>query len=210
MDSHIKEEQGTYSDSLFTLCNGKGRMKPLSKTFKSLGIDFRIIPDLDFFNDEAHVKAVYENCGGDWSKVEADYKVLFDEMNLPDGTMLPDDFVKEVRKLIDTRGWPEMTKHHASRLGRDIPQILENQWDKLKHNGIESITNPEVKAATERIIKEMNAVGIFPVKKGELECFFPEVGSHGPGYAVDVLVKYPDLGAPKYREMREFIESWGI
>lgn len=210
IDGHVKDEQGTYSDSLFTLCNGKGRMKPLSKTFKSLGINFRIIPDIDFFNDEGLVKAVYENCGGDWAKVEADYKALFDEMNQPDGTMPPDDFVKEVRKMIDARGWPEMTKHHASRLGRDIPQILENQWDKLKHNGIESIANPEVKAATERLIKEMNAVGIFPVKKGELESFFPGVGAHGPGYAVAVLEKYPDLGAPEYKEMREFVESWGI
>jgi hypothetical protein len=60
------------------------------------------------------------------------------------------------------------------------------------------------------LIKEMNAVGIFPVKKGELESFFPGVGVHGPGYAVAVLEKYPDLGAPEYKEMREFVESWGI
>lgn len=28
---------------------------------------------------------------------------------------------------------------------------------------------------------------------GELESFFPGVGSHGPGFAVAVLEKYPDL-----------------
>lgn len=33
MISHIKEQQGTYSDALFTLCNGKGRMK-LKQTIK--------------------------------------------------------------------------------------------------------------------------------------------------------------------------------
>ena len=210
MISHIKEQQGTYSDSLFTLCNGKGRMKPLSKTFKSLGIDFRFIPDIDFFNDEGLVKAVYENCGGVWAEIEADYKVLFDEMNQPDGTMAPDDFVKEVRHMIDERGWAEMTKPHANRLGRDLPQLLENQWDKLKHNGIDSITNPAVREATERLIKKMNSVGIYPVRKGELESFFPGVGSHGPGYAVAVLAKYPNLGAAEYNEMREFVNSWGI
>ena len=210
MISHIKEQQGTYSDALFALCNGKGRMKPLSKTFKSLGIDFRFIPDIDFFNDEGLVKAVYENCGGTWAEIEADYKVLFDEMNQPDGTMAPDDFVKEVRHMIDERGWAEMTKPHANRLGRDLPQLLENQWDKLKHNGIDSITNPAVRDATERLIKMMNSVGIYPVRKGELESFFPGVGSHGPGYAVAVLAKYPNLGAAEYNEMREFVNSWGI
>lgn len=131
-------------------------------------------------------------------------------MNQPDGTMNPDDFVKEVRLMIDERGWAEMTKPHASRLGRDLPQLLENQWDKLKHNGIDSITNPVVKEATERLIKKMNSVGIFPVRKGELESFFPGVGSHGPGYAVAVLEKYPNLGEAEYNDMREFVNSWGI
>ena len=92
----------------------------------------------------------------------------------------------------------------------DEPEALENQWDKLKHNGIDSITNPVVKEATERLIKKMNSVGIFPVWKGELESFFPGVGSHGPGYAVAVLEKYPNLGAAEYNDMREFVNSWGI
>lgn len=185
-------------------------MKSLSKTLKSLGVDYRIVPDLDFFNDEVTVREVYINCGGDWAAIESDYKTLFNAMNQPDGTMSPDDFVREVRKIIYARGWDEMTKHHASRLGRDIPQVLENQWDKLKHKGVDFINDPGVRAVIERLISAMNAVGIFPVKKGELESFFPEVGNHGPGYAVSVLEKYPDLGAPEYKEMQEFVESWGI
>lgn len=210
MYGHIKEQQNTYSDALFTLCNGKGRMKALSKTFKSIGIDFRIIPDLDFFNDEVTVREIYKNCGGNWETIKNDYRILFDAMNQPDGTMLPDDFVKVVREMIDERGWLEMTKHHASRLGRDIPQILENQWDKLKHNGISYIKDQEVRVALMRLISAMNKVGVFPVVDGELECFFPEVGSHGPGYAVAVLDKYPDLNDNAYDKLRKFVDSWGI
>ena len=56
----------------------------------------------------------------------------------------------------------------------------------------------------------MNAVGVFPVKAGELESFFPDVGSHGPGYAVAVMVRYPNLNSVEYKEMREFVQSWGI
>ena len=36
------------------------------------------------------------------------------------------------------------------------------------------------------------------------------VGSHGPGFAVAVLEKYPDLRAPEYKEMRGFVGSWGV
>lgn len=210
MLSHIKEEQNTYSDTLFTLCNGKGRMKPLSKLLKSLGIDYRIVPDLDFFNDEGLVKAVYENCGGVWANIEDDYQILFDAMNQPDGTLAPDDFTWEVRRIIDENGWTQMTKPHANRLSKDLSKLLENQWDKLKHNGIDSIKEPAVKEAIERLIIQMNAVGVFPVRKGELESLFPDVGSHGPGYAVAVLAKYPDLNADEHRGLREVVTSWGI
>ena len=208
--SHIKEEQGTYSDALFTLCNGKGRMKPLSKTFKSLGIDYRIVPDIDFFNDEPLVRTVYENCGGDWAAIEDDYRTLYNAMNQPDGTLSHEAFLVEVQKMISERGWAEMTKPYIKKLGKDLPQILENQWDKLKHQGISSIVEQEVKEAADRLITAMNAVGVFPVKAGELESFFPDVTSHGPGYAVAVLEKHPDLGSAEYNEMREFVESWGI
>ena len=210
MLSHIKEGQESYSDALFTLCNGKGRMKPLSKTFKSLGIDYRIVPDIDFFNDETLVRTVYENCGGNWAAIEGDYRTLYNAMNQPDGTLSHEAFLAEVQKMIVTRGWAEMTKPYIKKLGKDLPQILENQWDKLKHQGINSIVEQGVKEAAERLITAMNAVGVYPVKVGELESFFLDVTSHGPGYAVAVLEKHPDLGAAEYNEMREFVESWGI
>ncbi len=210
MLSHIKEAQGTYSDALFTLCNGKGRMKPLSKIFKSLGIDYRIIPDIDFFNDEELVKAVYENSGGEWAAIEGDYRTFYDAMNQPDGTLTHEAFLGEVQKMIIARGWVEMTKPYIKKLGKDLPQILENQWDKLKHQGINSIADPAVKEAVDRLVTAMNAVGVFPVKAGELESFFPGVGLHGPGYSVAVMDRYPNLDAVEYNEMRGFVQSWGI
>lgn len=210
MDSHLKSEQNGYSESLFTLCNGKGRMKPLSKLLKSLGIDYRIIPDLDFFNERELVKSVYENCGGIWDEIKNDYQVLYDAMNQPDGTMTVDDFINAVQCCIDERGWSEMSKPFAKKLGRDLPQLFENQWDKLKRSGIDSIMDSQVKEATERLISKMNTVGIFPVKSGELESFFPNVGSHGPGYAIAVLEKYPDLDAVEYNGLRDFVSSLGI
>ena len=210
MLSHIKEAQGTYGDALFTLCNGKGRMKLLSKIFKSLGIDYRIVPDIDFFNEEVLVKAVYENCGGKWAAIESDYRTLYDAMNQPDGTLSHEAFLGEMQKMIIARGWAEMTNPYIKKLVKDLPKILENQWDKLKYGGIQSIADPAVREAAERLITAMNAVGVFPVKAGELESFFPDVGSHGPGYAVAVLEKHPNLDAAEYNEMREFVLSWGI
>lgn len=103
-----------------------------------------------------------------------------------------------------------MTKPHTNRLSKDLPKLLENQWDKLKHNGIDSIQEPAVEETIEHLISRMNAVGVFPVRKGELESLFPNVSFHGPGYAVAVLAKYPDLNADEHRGLREVVTSWGI
>lgn len=210
MYSYLKGIQNSYSDALFTLCNGKGRMKPLSRTFKSLGIDYRIVPDLDFFNDKGLVKAVFENCGGKWDSIKDDYQVLYEAMNMPDGTLPFDSFINKVREMVEERGWNEMTKPSIKKLGVELPKLLENQWDKLKHNGLDVIKEPKVREAADRLIIAMNSVGIYPVTEGELESFFPDVGNHGPGYAVAVLDNYSDLSDPVYDKLRDFVSSWGI
>lgn len=175
-----------------------------------MGIDYRIVPDIDFFNEEVLVKTVYENCGGKWADIENDYKILYDAMNQPDGTMSLEDFTKEVRRIIVERGWNVMTKPYASKLGKELPTLLENQWDKLKHKGIDIIQETSVKEAVERLIQRLNECGIFPVKNGELESLFPNVGSHGPGYAISVMDKYPNLNLPEYDGLREVVSSWGL
>lgn len=45
------------------------------------------------------------------------------------------------------------------------------------------------------------------VPVGELECFIKDIGGHGPEWVNDVLEAYPNLDAPVYDSIKDFIRS---
>lgn len=207
---YFKNKNGQRSDTLFIHCGGKGRMHLIAKELKALGVDYRIIPDLDVFNDLGVVNKLVEANGGDWSLFRKDYGLLARAMNKPGGTMTPDEFLKALRAKIEQRGFDKIAKAQAKRISEDAKGILENQWDALKHNGIDYIQDANVKSALERLIEAFNQLYVYPVKMGELENFVPQVVDHGPGYAMSVIEEYPDMGDSVYDKLREFVNSWGL
>jgi hypothetical protein len=51
---------------------------------------------------------------------------------------------------------------------------------------------------------ELRRLGLFVVEVGELECFYPAAGGHGPSWVNEVLSK--DLASdPSLRAAREFV-----
>ena len=207
---HLKEMNGQRSDTLFIHCGGKGRMHLVSAELKALGVDYRIIPDIDVFNDKSLIKRLIEANGGDWVHMNADYDMLATAMNSPGGTMTPKDFINALRMKIEQRGYKTIAKAESKRISDDAKGLLENRWDALKHNGINYIHDTRVKAGLERLITAMNQLKIYPVKEGELENFVPKVGDHGPGWVMKVIEDYPDLGNDVYDELKIFVNSWGL
>ena len=207
---YLKERNGQRSDTLFIHCGGKGRMHLISAELKALGVDYRIIPDLDVFNDRNLIRRLIEANGGDWSHMQADYDTLTSAMNIPGGTMTPEDFIDALRVKIKQRGYSSIAKAECKRISDDAKGLLENQWDALKHNGINYIHDARVKEGLERLIAEMNQLKIYPVKEGELENFVPQVGDHGPGWVMKVIEEYPDMGNEVYDKLKAFVNSWGL
>ena len=207
---YLKSKNDQRADTLFIHCGGKGRMHLIARELRALGVDYRIIPDLDVFNDRGIVKGLVEANGGDWAQFHQDYDMLAQAMNVPGGTMTPDEFLNALRVKIDQRGLANIAKAEAKRISDDAKGILENQWDALKHNGIDYIQDDSVKSALERLILAFNRLKVYPVKIGELENFVPRVGDHGPGYAMSVIEKYPNMGDGVYDNLRNFVSSWGL
>lgn len=207
---NIKSRTGQRSDTLFIHCGGKGRMHLIAKELRALGVDYRIIPDLDVFDNRGLVKGLVDANGGDWLQFQQDYDLLAKIMNMPGNTMSPDEFLDALRRKIEQRGFATIAKAEAKRISDDAKSILENQWDALKHKGIDYIQDGNAKASIERLIVAFNKLNVYPVKVGELENFIPQFSDHGPGYAVAVLEKYPNIGASEYDKIRDFVSSWGI
>jgi hypothetical protein len=206
-----KEQAGQRSDTLFIHCGGKGRMHLIIKELRALGIDYRVIPDLDVFNDRILIRRIVENSGGNWAAMQEDYDILFAEMNMPDGTMNPDEFMDALRQKIANRGITDISKTEAKKIGNDAKDLLDNQWDKLKKQGEDYIQDQRIKEALGRLITELNRLKVYPVKAGELENFIHIPGmQHGPGWAMGVIEAYPDFGNVVYDKVKEFVRSWGL
>jgi ABC-type cobalamin/Fe3+-siderophores transport system ATPase subunit len=207
---HQKEQQRLRTDTLFIHCGGKGRMHLIIKELKALGVDYRVIPDLDVFNDRDLVRRIVTESGGDWLLVEQDYNTVAAAMNLPDGTMSEEKFIAGVRAKIAERGYQEISKTEANRLSKDVKGLLDNRWDALKHQGMGYIQEGNVRNALERLIEILNGLKVYPVKVGELENFIPQVGNHGPGWAMNVIAAYPNLNDPIYGSISDFVRSWNV
>lgn len=207
---YLKSRNGQRSDTLFIHCGGKGRMHLIAKELRALGVDYRIIPDIDVFSNRGLVKGLVEANGGEWTQFQQDYDLLAQAMNVPGGTMTPEEFINALRVKIGQRGFANIAKTEAKKISDDAKSILENQWDALKHNGIDYIQDGNVKSALERLIVAFNRLKVYPVKIGELENFVPQVGNHGPGYSMSVIESYPDMGNVVYDKLREFVNSWGL
>ena len=207
---HQKEMAGVRTDTLFIHCGGKGRMHLIIKELKALGVDYRVIPDLDVFNDRELIRRIIEVSGGDWALSEPDYNTVAAAMNQPDGTMSVDEFVAGVRTKIRERGYQEISRAEANRLSKDVKGLLDNQWDALKHQGIGFVHDEGVRNAFERLLRTLNGINVYPVKIGELENFVPQVGDHGPGWAMNVIASYPNLNDPVYDNINDFVRSWNV
>ena len=68
----------------------------------------------------------------------------------------------------------------------------------------------KVRNAFERLLRTLNGINVYPVKIGELENFVPQVGDHGPGWAMNVIASYPNLNDPVYDNINDFVRSWNV
>jgi len=53
-------------------------------------------------------------------------------------------------------------------------------------------------------------MNVYPVKVGELENFVPQVGNHGPEWAMNVIAAYPNLSDPVYNNINAFVRTWNV
>ena len=207
VNGFLKEQQGTFSESLFVHSSGKDRMEKIARTLKSLDIDFRVIPDMDILNQEKSIKSLIETCGGTWETFQTDYNVLINGLenvkNLTGSQLL--QILKE--KLPDNREM-ELSRTTID----DIKKLLvfKSRWDDIKHNGISGAPRGNATISLKNIVKNLRETGICIVPVGELESFVRDAGDHGPKWLNNVLEQHPDLNDEVYNEAKRFVSSWNI
>lgn len=208
---YIKAEEGKPNSTLFIHCGGKQRLPLVATALKTLGVNFRIVPDLDVLNDSNLIKSLYEICGGQWPTIEKRYNVVAaGAKSLDKPTLLRDqrERIEETLSEFEKEGIKDLNKRQLDKLKKTI--FEHKGWSLIKKSGIRALPNGDPQEAIGDLNTALNQVGIHLPLVGELENFIPTVGGHGPSWVEDVINKYPDLNNVVYEDVKRFVKTLNL
>lgn len=208
IESHIKQKQGKYSETLFIHCGGKHRMAKIVVALRSLNIKIKLITDIDVLNDETVFRRIVESCDVDYSSIQTDYNHIVSNLHSSKEKVNRATAKTTINNIIDSSNNTELTNNELKNI-REVISIT-SKWDGLKCSGSAALPAGDATAAFKRLNQSLYEHDVFTVPVGELECFIKEVGGHGPEWVNAVLEKYPDLDNEVYLSITEFIESMNL
>lgn len=202
IDSYCAGLNKQYSENLYIQSGGKHRMPLIITALKSLGVETKIIVDIDILNDEQTLKRLIESSSINWDLISKDYQILDANLHSDKENINREDFFKGINKI------SELTKTNLTK--KEISYILEmvktkSKWDNLKSYGISAIPAGDAKQAFDRINNTLISNNIFIVPCGEIEGFVKSIGGHGPDWVNKVIEIYPDISHEVYKEVRDFL-----
>lgn len=208
IESHIKQKEGKYSETLFIHCGGKHRMSKIVSALRSLDINVKLIPDIDVLNDQEVFKGIIESFGIDFGSIQSDYNNIVSNLHSPKEKINRNSAKAAINQVIDSSTNAELSNREIKSIREVISTI--SKWDNLKSAGTTALPAGNATASYKTIDQLLKSVGIYIVPVGELECFVKEVGGHGPEWVNKVLETYPNLDDEVYNSITEFISSMNL
>lgn len=202
--SYLSKEKGRLPQTQFIHCGGKARMSVVVDALRALGIEFRVIPDLDILNDRTACSKLFISCGGNWDDVKRDYTIATSAINQKRQKVRR----VEVGELIDSHSDDFLSKQEIKAINSLFAS--GKPWSSVKQNGFNSFPGGDANNAAMNLKHRFEEVGIYLVPVGELEAFNKASGKHGPQWVAEVLAVQPDLGNPSYDSLRNFVMSWNL
>ncbi len=189
-------------DVLFINCGGKHRIPIAIKALKKLNVPIKVVADFDVLNDTNPLKEIFEDLGGVWLDVEADWKLVKSEIEQKRPEFLTEDVRKEIEEILSTTTERIFPKPKVSQIQKALKKA--SAWTEAKEVGKAFIPSGGATQAFERIQLKFIERGLLIPEVGELESFVKSIGNHGPKWVSEVLSK--DLKNDKELEpARQFV-----
>ena len=208
IESHIKQKQQKYSETLFIHCGGKHRMARIITALRSLDIEVKLIADIDVLNDETVFKGIVESFGIDYSVIQTDYKNIVSNLHSPKEKVNRNSAKATINQVLNGSEATDLNKREIGEIEEAVSTI--SKWKAIKTSGISVIPAGNATASFRKIDQLLKDNGVFVVPVGELECFIKDVGGHGPDWVNAVLEKYPNLEDEVYKSITEFISAMNL
>ena len=208
IESHIKQKQQKYSETLFIHCGGKHRMSKIIQALRSLNVAVTTIVDIDILNDEAIFKGIVEAYGIDYNSIKPDYNKIVCNLRSPKENVDRITARSIINQVLDGANSKYLSSAEIEAVREAVSTI--SKWKELKSSGIYALKQGDSASSFRKIDKLLKEYGVYIVPVGELECFIKEVGGHGPEWVNKVLVEYTNLDDEVYKSITEFITSMNL
>lgn len=205
IENHIKQKEGKYSETLYIHCGGKQRMAKIASALLSLGVELKLIPDMDVLNDETVFRGITDAFGIKWELLDRDYKIIISDIRSAGGSSDKNTIKTVINQILDSSPEPYLTRNEQQQIRAKIRTI--SKWDEIKQNGVPAIPAGNASASYRRLNAVLQQNGIYIVPVGQLEGFVKEIGLHGPEWVNTVIETYPDFDAEEYRKICAFINT---
>lgn len=208
IESHIKQKEGKYSETLFIHCGGKHRMSKIVSALRSLDINVKLIADIDVLNDQEVFKGIVESFGINFGSIQSDYNNIVSNLHSPKEKINRNLAKIAINQILDNSANAYLSSKEIKNIREEISTT--SKWDNLKSAGTTALPAGNATASYETIDQLLKNGGIYIVPVGELECFVKEIGGHGPEWVNKVLETYSDLDDAVYKKITDFISSMNI
>lgn len=174
-------------DVLFINCGGKHRIPTAVKALRKLNVPIKVVADFDVLNDTYPLKEIFEDLGGTWLNVEADWKLVKREIEQKRPEFLTADAKKEIETILNSTTERIFPKPKISEIQKALKKA--SAWTEAKEVGKAFIPSGNASQAFERIQVKFIEKGLLILEVGELESFVKSIGNHGPKWVSEVLEK---------------------
>jgi hypothetical protein len=170
---------------MFTYAGSKDRIPLITKALRAVGVPVRAIVDFDALNNAGTLRSLVEGLGGQYSgDMESDRRLIDSHIRGNAPRLKVGPVLESIRGILSGDPASEITKPQLESIRTELNP--ETGWRAAKKTGRAAVPAGDATLALDRLLPQLNAVGVFVVPSGAVESFVKAVGGKGPRWAVEV------------------------
>ncbi len=189
IDAQFEDNPLNYkiSDILFVPSHGKTKLPSIVKALRKVAVPTYTICDFDIFNNSSPLKELIEAHEGNWAHIEPKWKIFYSTINQLKSQLDKEEAKKEILKIFNTIVTPNLNLKDIEKIKETLK--ISTAWSYAKKNGLAFVPAGDAYAACIATLTDLNAIGIYPLRVGELESFDKQIGGSKSKWLEEVLAK---------------------
>ncbi len=187
-------------DTSYIPSGGKHAIPEIVEALRLVGVKMKAVFDIDFLSEASLVEKTIKAFGGDWRDYEIDWKRLNASVNNGVKGKTAAEVKQAIRELLDNQAADALPSVRL--IAEELKQT--EAWKILKRAGSAALPNGDATTTFVKLVERLEQLGIYVIREGEIENFYPEAGGHGPKFVTKVLDEV-GLDSPKLEKLRNFV-----